>query len=331
MQMDLERFFEQQAQYETKDVIIITDRGVLDNFAFCSEKVKQRVYEETGWDENFTCIDRYDQVIHLVTAAQGAEKFYTLENNVARSETPELAMQVDRRLYEEWMIHPKFTLIDNSENGFQRKLDRVINVVSALVNNKPVANKMVKMVINCKEEDLKLPEEIRTYTFHENVTYLKSDEKNRLYNIKKRRMPDSKLRSYFHTEKILNLGESVYMEMTRPIGVKNYKGFCQLKDPERTEINRKVISFSMMNEKFVNVYNLEIYKFEDPSTQNKILSMKKELFGNQMVQDTSLVLLRGFTDTNKFPEDIFEQYLPQHADVTKDENFILNEIAKKIR
>ena len=44
MQMDLERFFEEQAQFENKDVIIITDRGVLDNFAFCSERVKQRVY-----------------------------------------------------------------------------------------------------------------------------------------------------------------------------------------------------------------------------------------------------------------------------------------------
>ena len=32
---------------------------------------------------------RYDAVFHLVTAAQGAERFYTLENNQARSETPE--------------------------------------------------------------------------------------------------------------------------------------------------------------------------------------------------------------------------------------------------
>jgi hypothetical protein len=32
---------------------------------------------------------RYDGVFHLVTAAIGAEKFYTLANNTARSETPE--------------------------------------------------------------------------------------------------------------------------------------------------------------------------------------------------------------------------------------------------
>jgi hypothetical protein len=328
MQMDLERFFEEQAQFEEKDVIIITDRGVLDNFAFCSERVKQRVYEETGWDEKFTCFDRYDQVIHLVTAAQGAEKFYTLENNVARSETPEMAKQCDKRLHEEWMIHPKFTLIDNSENGFQKKLDRVINAVSALVNNKPIANKMIKMVINCSEEDLKLPKEIKTYSFFETINYLVSQDEDRLYSVKKRKVPNSELRSFFHTEKILNLGESVYMEMTRPIDVKNYLGFIQTKDPERTKISRKVISFSMMNAKTVNIYNLEIYKFEDPSMIEKIVGLKKQLFGLSTANDNSLIMLRGFTDTNNIPKDIFTQYLPEHSDVTGDMNFLISEISK---
>jgi hypothetical protein len=331
MQMDLERFFEEQAQFEEKDVIIITDRGVLDNFAFCSEKVKERVYKETGWNENFTCFDRYDQVIHLVTAAQGAEKFYTLENNVARSETPEMARQCDKRLHEEWMIHPKFVLIDNSENGFQKKLDRVINAVSALVNNKPVASKMIKMVINCLEEDLKLPKDIKTYSFFETVDYLKSPFEDRLYSVKKRKIPDSELRSFFHTEKILNLGESVYMEMTRPIDVKNYLGFIQTKDSERVKIKRKIISFSMMNEKAVNIYNLEIYKFEDLYMKTKISELKNKLFGEKTTKDGSLIMLRGFTDTKNIPKDIFNQYLPEFADVTFDMKFILSEISKKQR
>ena len=37
---------------------------------------------------------RYDAVFHLVTAANGAERFYTLENNQARSETPQQARDV---------------------------------------------------------------------------------------------------------------------------------------------------------------------------------------------------------------------------------------------
>ena len=39
--------------------------------------------------------DRYDLVIHLSTAADGAEKFYDLENNKARWETIEHAISVD--------------------------------------------------------------------------------------------------------------------------------------------------------------------------------------------------------------------------------------------
>jgi nucleoside-triphosphatase THEP1 len=328
MQMDLERFFEEQAKYETKDVIIITDRGVLDNFAFCSEKVKKRVYEETGWDDNFMCVERYDQVIHLVTAAQGAEKFYTLENNVARSETPELAKHFDKRLHEEWMIHPKFTLIDNSEKGFQKKLDRVINAVSALVNNKPVANKMVKMLINCNPEKLSLPSGIKTYSFDESINYLTSQQEDRVNSVIKRKVPETSLKSFFHTEKILNLGESVYMEMTRPISVKNYMGFIQAKDIERKEIKRKVISFSLMSDRTVNVYNLEIYKFDDPLMTQKIQKLKRKVFKKEAVDDDALVILRGFTDTDRFPEGVFEQFLPQHVDVSGDTEFMISDIVR---
>ena len=36
---------------------------------------------------NYVCNDRYDLVIHLMSAAKGAEKFYGKENNEARFET----------------------------------------------------------------------------------------------------------------------------------------------------------------------------------------------------------------------------------------------------
>ncbi len=38
---------------------------------------------------------RYDVVVHMVTAADGAEKFYTLENNAARYEDVPTAKIVD--------------------------------------------------------------------------------------------------------------------------------------------------------------------------------------------------------------------------------------------
>ena len=41
---------------------------------------------------------RYDVVVHMVTAAHGAETFYTTENNVARYEDIPTARIVDNNL-----------------------------------------------------------------------------------------------------------------------------------------------------------------------------------------------------------------------------------------
>ena len=42
-------------------------------------------------------MDNYDMVVHMVTAADGKEEFYTLENNEARSETVEQAKELDKK------------------------------------------------------------------------------------------------------------------------------------------------------------------------------------------------------------------------------------------
>ena len=54
--------------------------------------------------------DNYDAVFHLVTAAKGAEKFYTLENNKARSERIEEAAIVDDKIISAWTGHPHFRI-----------------------------------------------------------------------------------------------------------------------------------------------------------------------------------------------------------------------------
>jgi len=46
---------------------------------------------------------RYDLVLHLVTAANGAEAFYTNANNTARRETAEEARDLDSRILKVFM------------------------------------------------------------------------------------------------------------------------------------------------------------------------------------------------------------------------------------
>lgn len=72
--------------------------------------------------------NRYDQIIHLVTAANGAEKFYILDNNVARTEGIEQARKVDKRCAKAWVGHPYFDMIDNCTE-FEMKIARVLQAV----------------------------------------------------------------------------------------------------------------------------------------------------------------------------------------------------------
>lgn len=328
LQMALESFFEKEALRNKKDVIIITDRGVIDNFAYCSDKVKKRVYEETGWNENFTCIDRYDLVIHLVTAAKGAEKFYTLENNVARSESPELARYFDKRIHEEWMIHPKLKVIDNSLSSFQDKLDRVVECVGGLVRNKHVSTKMVKMLVNCPFENFKIPEDIKTEVFDEEITYLNSNDPKKLCSVKKRGIKGSPFVSYLYNERLLGLKEEDHQETSNSIDVKSYFNFLNNKDKSRQTVKRLIKSFTIPDETAVNIYFLEFYDLQNEKSNEKILNLNKSVFGEKNQAGDNLVILRAFSDTSKFPENIFKEFLPEHVNVTNNKEFYVNRIAK---
>jgi hypothetical protein len=58
----------------------------------------------------------------LVTAADGAEKFYDSATNEARYETIEEAREKDVKLREAYMAHPKWYLIDNQVKSFEDKM-----------------------------------------------------------------------------------------------------------------------------------------------------------------------------------------------------------------
>ena len=75
-----------------KDVVILFDRGLLDCKAYVSQDAFNEILRQRNTTEN-EILNSYDGVFHLVTAAKGAEEFYTLANNTARKETPEQAIE----------------------------------------------------------------------------------------------------------------------------------------------------------------------------------------------------------------------------------------------
>jgi len=105
-----------------QDVIILCDRGVLDNQAYMRYSDFIQLLKDHDLSED-TAIIRYDAVFHLVTAAKGAEDFYKLEG--IRHEDAETARRLDTATMDAWSNHPNLHVIDNSTD-FDSKIYRLI-------------------------------------------------------------------------------------------------------------------------------------------------------------------------------------------------------------
>ena len=132
LQLEKEKIFAQgAASMPVEKILIVCDRGALDNKAYMSELDFACVMESLGCNE-VELRDNYDAVFHLVTAAKGAEKFYTTANNAARTETVEQAAALDDKLIAAWTGHPHLRIIDNATD-FEEKLKRLIAEISSFL------------------------------------------------------------------------------------------------------------------------------------------------------------------------------------------------------
>lgn len=116
---------------EKKRVVVLCDRGVFDGAAYLSDedplanfghylpKKFQGAMNEV--------LARYGGVIHMVTAADGAEAYYTLANNGMRKESHAEARALDLRTQRAWLGHSKLCVVGNTDErggavGFDEKL-----------------------------------------------------------------------------------------------------------------------------------------------------------------------------------------------------------------
>ena len=122
--INLERAIFNAAKFSGKRAVVICDRGAVDIKAYLPEdgELWNQLLLKVGTTEK-ELIDRYDLVIHLTTAAKGAETFYTTENNVSRRETIEEARALDTKTLRVWKDHPRLLVALNTEGGFEAKLN----------------------------------------------------------------------------------------------------------------------------------------------------------------------------------------------------------------
>jgi len=137
LQLQQEDSFNGIASSSGKKSVVFYDRGAMDVPAYLPNGRQgsewKQVMSSNGWSDE-DLVGRYDLVLHLVTAADGAEKFYTTENNAARIETPAEARALDKKMEGCWS-GSKFARIDNS-TGFDAKLARCVEEVRKITGEK---------------------------------------------------------------------------------------------------------------------------------------------------------------------------------------------------
>lgn len=88
VQMCLEDSIYKLAEGCKEPSVILMDRGLMDGAAFMGPEQWERLLKETGFTAHELRDNRYDAIVHMVTAAEGCPECYDYDN-VARYHTPE--------------------------------------------------------------------------------------------------------------------------------------------------------------------------------------------------------------------------------------------------
>jgi hypothetical protein len=130
LQIYIEDYFTKLALMSKMPALILCDRGTMDPYAYVTPDEFQAILDEEGWNIVNLRDKRYDCVVFLVSAADGAEDYYTLANNIARSEGLDQARELDKKTQIAWNGHPHLNIVPNIKTEtFKQKIQRAVNAV----------------------------------------------------------------------------------------------------------------------------------------------------------------------------------------------------------
>lgn len=126
--------------------VVILDRGSLDARAYVGDTAFSEVAARAGLTIG-TLRARYMAVVHLVTAADGAEEFYNLSNE-ARTESPAEARELDKRTRDAWHGHRHHIVVGN-EADFQTKMKQALHALGRVLHmNIPIERERKFIPVN---------------------------------------------------------------------------------------------------------------------------------------------------------------------------------------
>jgi len=262
VQESMEDGLEHVLRARGKPAVLLCDRGMMDGSAYlpperfdCLLSMRQRHMADLREG-------RYNAIFHMVTAADGAEAFYTLENNNARTETPEQAREVDKKTQKAWVGHPQLFVIDNSTN-FEGKLQRLVEVVARLVGLPTNLSRLSAKFVLRHPPDLK-DFTVEYHVFEVEKVYLRTttnDKGTDEYAFIRKRTPlvggeDKRGGSVYGFTSVQKLPDGNVIEQKRIISRREYTSSFKQRDPSRHIVRQRRVSFLYNYQSF----NIHIYQ-----------------------------------------------------------------------
>ena len=256
-QLDLEDKFYRMAETIPGPVMIVCDRGAMDISAYMQPEMWETITSECGTSTTELRDNRYDAVLHLVSAADGAESYYTTANNSERTEGIELARQLDKKVINAWTGHPHLRVINNHEN-FDNKIFRVITEISSVLG-------LPQPIVEEHRYIVELTDEVPECTVNDiTQTYLVADPG---IQIRLRRSIRDGKKVIVHTTR-KRLHDNNLIETERQISNNLYETMLQQADPYRQTIRKRRCSFIWKGQYF------ELDDYHEPVSNLMILETK---------------------------------------------------------
>ena len=235
-QLHKEKMAWEAAQLVPEDkILILCDRGVMDDRAYVSQKEFTQVIARFDLTEK-QVLESYDAVIHLVSSSKGAEFAYNYDN-AARYETLEQAREKEDATLLCWRNHKHRVLIGNSYN-FENKIRKAMNEVYKILGEIPPAQSERKFLIEyVGASELAAYEPVEQ---HITQTYLKAREKGT--ERRTRKVLSNNAISYFYTEK-RPISPVERIENERLLSQKEYLRLTEEVDPAYGSISKRRFCF----------------------------------------------------------------------------------------
>ena len=261
-QLALEDQFMALAEVCTKPVLIVCDRGALDISAYIKPEEWEEITQMAGSDSE-SLRKRYDAVLHLVSAADGAEQYYTTATNATHYEKADeeglrLARELDKKVINAWSGHSHLRVINNHDD-FNAKLSRVIQEISNVLGLPlPVEKERLYKVEVIGE----IPGAIESQITQ---TYLVAEPGCEV-RLRRREWSRGKVVNVHRSKK--QISETQVIETERQVDNNLYEQMLQQADPYRSTIKKRRQSFIWKGQHF------EIDTFLEPVSDLVILQSK---------------------------------------------------------